>query len=304
MASTTSHCRLIVAEPGYSARRALARAQRIARARHNLARATGLESARAAAASDHSRSTAAWWWSVAVGCHAAIGYLAVQVPVAPSTRHETIQVRMLAVPPKPVAPAPIEIAPAPVEIRPIAKRKPKPTSKPAAESPKSVEPPDAAPTVEVVGLSLAATAADSKGPAFATGSTLHGLTEQMASAPVVHAPVPEPTVVPTPVSRNRAARVRPRAGVHVEPARRLSRIEPEYPPLLQSQHVEGDVTLRVSLTPDGRIEDVQLVGAAAAAAFNAAALSAARREQFAPETHDGRPVSTSLTYTYRFRINP
>jgi len=303
MASTISHCRLIVAEPSYSVRRASARAGRIARARYNLAQARCVESVRSQAPSEHSHSAAAWWWSIAIGCHAAMGYLAVNVPVAPRVKDTAIQVRMLAVPSTPVTEAPVEITKAPVESRPTIKRKRKPAPTPAPENPKSVEPAaDAAPPVEVVGLSLASTA-EGKGTAFATGSTLEGSTDQTATAPIVHAPVPDPAAIPAPLSRNRTARTRPSAGVRVEPARRLSRIEPEYPPLLQSQHVEGDVTLRVSLTPAGRVEDVQLVRAAAEAAFNAAALAAARREQFAPETHDGRPVSTSLTYTYRFRIS-
>jgi TonB family protein len=52
------------------------------------------------------------------------------------------------------------------------------------------------------------------------------------------------------------------------------------------------------------VENVELVRGADDAAFDQAALAAARKEHFAPETHDGLPVATSLTYTYRFRIKP
>jgi protein TonB len=88
----------------------------------------------------------------------------------------------------------------------------------------------------------------------------------------------------------------------VEPARRLARVEPVYPALLRRQRIEADVTVRVSLDASGRVLEVELVRSAAQQEFDQAALEAARKERFAPETHDGRSVATSLTYTYRFRV--
>lgn len=248
---------------------------------------------------------AAWWFAALVG-HGGLAYAAWQAPVLRNSVRETIQVRILAAPPKrpeatPVAPVinPPE-EPAIKPTRPVA-RKPAPKPLPAPEETKAA--PEQIP--EVVGLTVASTAIEGTGPAFATGQTLSGVTKTVAK-PYVVATV-DPPIAPTNTmrpSRNRVARAQAASGTRVELARRLSQIQPEYPALLQSQRIEGDVTVRVTLSAQGAVQHVELVRAASETAFNDAALAAARRERFVPEIHDGRPVSTSLTYTYRFRINP
>jgi protein TonB len=91
--------------------------------------------------------------------------------------------------------------------------------------------------------------------------------------------------------------------VRVEPAKRLSRVEPDYPPLQRSQGIEADVTLRLELSPRGEVLRVEIVRSADPD-FDRSALAAAERERFSPETHDGQPVPTVITYSYRFRITP
>jgi len=181
------------------------------------------------------------------------------------------------------------------------------TRKPAAKAPTVFEETKATPeqAPEVVGLTGESTAIGSTGPAFATGHTLSGTTEAVAKPYVVNAAKsPQPPALTIRPSRNRVARAQPASGTRVEPARRLSQIQPEYPALLQSRRIEGDVTVRVTLSAQGAVQHVELLRAASETAFNDAALAAARRERFMPEIQDGRPVSTSLTYTYRFRISP
>ena len=72
----------------------------------------------------------------------------------------------------------------------------------------------------------------------------------------------------------------------------------------EKDRLEADVTVRVHITASGQLAQVELVRGADQAAFNEAALAAARKERFSPETHDEKPVETSLTYTYRFRVTP
>jgi protein TonB len=155
----------------------------------------------------------------------------------------------------------------------------------------------------VVGLTLESTSSTGNGPAFAVGNTVAGSTERTAAAPQAYEPR-VPVAPREPPSRNRRAAPHVAEGVNVQAARRLSRVEPEYPPLLRQQGIEGDVTVRVYLTIAGAVERVELVRSAGDPAFDQAALAAAKRERFSPETHDGAPVNTALTYSYRFRITP
>ena len=200
------------------------------------------------------------------------------VPLAPEVKAQAVE----PVPEK----APIVRTPRPKAEAPVPARE----SKPIAPQP-----------VSIVGLTLESTSASSIGPAFAVGDTLAGSTERVASAPRAQPAAPPPAPA-APVARNQRASVRAAEGVSVSPARRLGRIEPEYPSLLRHQNIEADVTVRVHLTRDGNVERVELMRSAGQAPFDQAALEAAKKERFAPETHDGVPVATAITYTYRFRI--
>jgi protein TonB len=298
MASTISHSRLIVVEPNYVSRRAEQRARRIARARDNLH--SGRAEQNVALGRDRTSKSVSFFLMVAFGLHGAVAAGALYMQPSKPVDDAKIQVRVISAPAPVIEPEPLPVqAPpqveAPAPPPPVARKKATPKPEPAPE-------PAPAP-LPIVGLTLESTSRGGGGVAFAVGSTLAGATDRVARtaqpAPPIAPPAP-PTPAP---SRNRVAAPRPVAGVHVEAAKRLSRIEPTYPPLLQSQRIEGDVSVRVELDGEGRVKHVEIVRSAAEPAFNEAALAAARLERFSPETHDGRPVSTSLTYTYRFRIS-
>lgn len=305
MESTISHCRLIVAESSYAERRQARLARRIARARRNLSLAD-LEGASEPRPSRPYPRGSSFGFLVALGAHVAIAYFVSLSPVpALSLRQEAVRLRVLPVASKPLPevslPAPATPEPKPVKSVPKRSRPEQPKQPPTLKEP-AAEP---VPTEPQVGLTLDSTDPNGAGAAFAVGDTLAGETPREAPPPVPSRPLETTQLTPAPrPSRNRVARAAPAAGVHVQPARRLSRIEPDYPALLRTQGLEGDVTVQVLLSAQGSVQDVTLVRPAKDDAFNSAAVAAARREQFAPETHDGRPVSTSLTYTYRFRIDP
>jgi protein TonB len=297
MASTISHSRLIVVDTNYVARRAERRARRIALARANLQQ--GVRERERPRSSDRTAVSTPLFLLVALGLHGAVALGALHIEPRKTPQVEKIQVRVVTAPPPAIEPEPLpvkvetpppELAEAP---KPVAKKAPK---KPAPE-------PEVAPApMPIVGLTLESTSSGAGGPVFAIGSTLAGATERVARTAQPTPPVRAPAPVAT-VSRNRTAAARPPAGVHVQPAKRLSRVEPTYPALLQSQRIEGDVSVRVALDGEGRVQHVEIVRGAKESAFNEAALAAARIERFSPETHDGRPVPTALTYTYRFRIS-
>jgi hypothetical protein len=238
MASSISHCRLIVAEPGYASRREAARAWRCARARRNLSHPPARQNVSFANAGTH-RGVAAAWWFAAFLCHGGLAYAAFRAPMEREPVRETIQVHVVSTPQKLPAVTPIPLQadepnrPAPAPKRLVRKHVPKPTA--PLEEPKAAP----EPMPEVVGLTVASTTIDGAGLAFATGQTLSGATETVAKPYI--APTQEP-LPPTPAqrpSRNRVARAQAAQGVHVEPARKLSQTEPEYPALLQSYNTSS-----------------------------------------------------------------
>jgi protein TonB len=304
MASTISRCRWSVAEH-YSQRCRTRRSQRIARARHNLMARTVSLAPLAEKPRHRSHLGLSFSLSLATACHAGVVYAAFShVSASATVEPQRVQVKLveqrveLPEPPPVVEEKPLEL-PAPAAPEPKKARQPKKEAPAPKPEPKPAEP------VAIVGLTLESTSSSGTGAAFAVGDTLAGTTSRTAQLPQKLPPAPPDTPKgDVPVSRNRVAQPRAAAGVHVEPARRLARVEPEYPSLLERQGIEADVTVRVTIAADGSIESVELVRGAADRAFDEAALEAARKERFAPETHDGRSVATSLTYTYRFRIKP
>lgn len=82
----------------------------------------------------------------------------------------------------------------------------------------------------------------------------------------------------------------------------LARLQPAYPGALLRAGVEGEVTVRVTIGPDGRVERVDKIRADHDAFFEATRRHALRAWRFAPATRDGLPVESSQTHTVRFTI--
>ncbi len=315
MASTISHCRLIVAKPDYAARRRRERVARIARARRNLAqRSLSSEGSTRTSSSTHDRAYLAFAAALALAvlCHVGVAFAAFcSAPSLAATPNKLVKVQLRTIPlpaPVPAATSPVVResaplpAPAPRPRAPMEKVKPlAPSVPPAAPVQEAIAPP-----IAIVGLTLESTSSASQGPVFAVGQTLSGTTERSAATARAAGPNAPVTAeaAPLPSSRNGRAVTRAKAGVHVQPAQRLAHVQPEYPPLLERQSIEADVTVRVQIAANGQLLRAELVRGAEQTAFNDAALAAARKERFSPETHDGSAVETSLTYTYRFRITP
>jgi protein TonB len=147
--------------------------------------------------------------------------------------------------------------------------------------PPPVEEPPAPATrrVRVVGLSLSSTVSTG-GPAFAVGNSRLGQTAEEAAAPGDGAPLAPDVRAP----------------------RRTSAPEPEYPPELRAQGLEGDVGLEVRLDAQGAIADVRVVTPSAFAAFARAAVESARRGVYEPATTNGTAQPYTLRFTVRFRL--
>jgi len=78
--------------------------------------------------------------------------------------------------------------------------------------------------------------------------------------------------------------------------------QPDYPTNLQRLQLEGSVTVRVKIGPDGRVMAVQLVSATHDDFFKVTERQALRRWRFRPATRDGQPVESWREMTVHFRI--
>ena len=79
-------------------------------------------------------------------------------------------------------------------------------------------------------------------------------------------------------------------------------IQPDYPPALARQEIEGVVTVRVLIGTDGRVKDVQQVSASEPEFFEATRRQALRHWRFNPALRDGVPFESWRELTVRFKL--
>jgi TonB family protein len=94
-------------------------------------------------------------------------------------------------------------------------------------------------------------------------------------------------------------------GVRVDPheeQKRLSHaVAPEYPDAARQAGIEGDVTMRVVVGPDGAVNGLKLLSGDPALAR--AAMESVAQWRYAPALLDGWPVSVVTTVTVAFRLH-
>jgi periplasmic protein TonB len=209
------------------------------------------------------------------------------LPEAPPVAEETVVKRAESAkkPPKPRrAPAPAPAASDPVDMD--------------APSPS----PNAAARRKVVGISFESTVTGGPGPAFAVGNTRMGETLKKAESVTGLAPLPRGRSKGEAGTPNRVAQAIPTAGVSlVKPARKGS-VPLNYPELLKSQGIEGNVVVLIRIDTSGAVINVTVIKGSGYAEFDTEAKRAARKERFSPATRNGEPIEYTLKYTYRFRV--
>ncbi|MEW6166372.1 MAG: energy transducer TonB [Pseudomonadota bacterium] len=82
----------------------------------------------------------------------------------------------------------------------------------------------------------------------------------------------------------------------------LVRIAPQYPRQALRDGIEGEVTLEITVGPDGTVKSARVKSAKPRGYFESSAVSAAYKGRFRPKVVDGQPQETTGVYTVRFKL--
>ncbi|WP_311269387.1 TonB family protein [Sphingobium sp. WCS2017Hpa-17] len=78
--------------------------------------------------------------------------------------------------------------------------------------------------------------------------------------------------------------------------------QPDYPGTMIRQGVEGAVTVRVTISPEGRVTAIEKVSASDESFWLATERHALRKWRFRPATRDGVAIASTKTLTVRFTL--
>jgi protein TonB len=106
-----------------------------------------------------------------------------------------------------------------------------------------------------------------------------------------------PEVPPPPPVRSDPVRV----GGQIEQPKLIKRVEPLYPPLAVSAHIEGIVILEAIVDRDGFVEQVKVLRSANSL-LDKAAIDALKQWQYSPVILNGRPERFILTVVLSFNL--
>lgn len=81
----------------------------------------------------------------------------------------------------------------------------------------------------------------------------------------------------------------------------LEKVEPSYPEVARRARIDGKVTVRAVIAPDGNVESVE-VFASTNPLFDQAAVDAVRKWRYRPALMNGRPVRVYFSVVVSFRI--
>lgn len=82
----------------------------------------------------------------------------------------------------------------------------------------------------------------------------------------------------------------------------LVRQNPVYPEKAKRRKIEGYVTARLAINPEGTVDDVEIIDAQPRGVFEREARRALFRYKFKPKMEDGKPVGQIATQTIEFNL--
>ena len=84
-------------------------------------------------------------------------------------------------------------------------------------------------------------------------------------------------------------------------AKPIQTVRAAYPPIALRMGMEGDVTLRIEVDPEGKVTKAEITKSGGAG-FDEEALKAVKQSRFEPAQRDGKNVPAEFIYIYRFRL--
>ena len=122
------------------------------------------------------------------------------------------------------------------------------------------------------------------------------------SRPVAPAPEEQPRIIePAPPWEPAAPPVREERPAMVDSAPvAVSRPAPRYPREALNRNIGGIVRVQVVVSPDGRVERMELAESSGDRFLDRAAMEAVRRWRFIPATRNGQPVTASIIVPLEF----
>lgn len=82
----------------------------------------------------------------------------------------------------------------------------------------------------------------------------------------------------------------------------LVEVQPRYPAQAKSRKIEGYVVVRLAISKEGSVEDVEVIDAKPKGIFEREVMRAAYRYRFKPKLADGKPVAQQATKTFEFSL--
>ena len=82
----------------------------------------------------------------------------------------------------------------------------------------------------------------------------------------------------------------------------LVRMNAVYPQRAIRQKIEGYVTARLQINPQGTVDDVEIIDAQPRGVFEREAIRALYKYKFKPKMENGRPVAQQATQTIEFKL--
>ncbi|TLY51657.1 MAG: energy transducer TonB [Gammaproteobacteria bacterium] len=129
------------------------------------------------------------------------------------------------------------------------------------------------------------------------------------AAPAAAAPAPAGTAAKTATQtasatppKPVAAAPAPEAGGESHPAKLLNRVNPAYPSEAVRNHQEGWVEVAFTVTAEGRVRDVSVVGSNPPRVFNASAVRAVEGWTFTPRMENGKSIEQQIRTRLEFKL--
>lgn len=183
-----------------------------------------------------------------------------------------------------------------VTVQTLIKPPPKPTPTPPP-TPTPTPPPPLKNTPPPISLKLHVVQSHS-------GGVSNGPVEQAYTPPPVGNENGVPTAVPTVAPTAGPATAAPSTGpVELTDSEIINKVSPEYPQMARDENIQGDVTVRVTIGPQGQVVAAVISSSSGNPLLDAAALKAARETTYRAPTLNGVPTQRDYLVIYTFRMD-